>query len=544
MATISNTGELIQPQGDASGSTPEQQAIFVNNLTQMLKDAQQSAQPSRDALLAQKSGLEVGQAGLGAVSSQNPLAFLYGMAPNSAKAGMYENTANMFNPGISSIENQIKAGDARVQNVANVLSAEKDTIDSQTALYNAQKPVWQLSNVPNQDGDFYYYNTNTPKGQTPQTYPAGKVPPGVGGSPGGSPQSANSSKTLSQSFNPYGIKMSSTNVDMFAPLGGTPGPAAVDGGNFWSFPDVTSGEKAARTLLTSKLYADDSVDQALRQWSNYTGTGKYPGYNGSILSGTGIDINSKIRDLTSAQIDVVMAAMKKAENVAGPTGSSVAPTSQPLDNSLMGKLAHQVAWRIGGMDYNSALQQLNSIPGGSTLAANFMPAILRENPNFQKGQSNTQLVNVSKAAELQPIVDAINGIIKGDSTKGVKGILSLFDAMPSAYKSGSQAAADSYDKVIGFALPKGREAKGSYESALNELRAKSMSVLNSATNLGVVTGGATANSLFPDYSTRKQLEDGIKRVQLYEQQTLDALRGKTGGTTGVTSSGLKYTVTK
>jgi hypothetical protein len=138
MATIDAiTGKIVQPTGDVSGSTPDQQTTFMNNITQMLSDAQQSAQPSRDALLAQKSGLEVGQAGLGAVSANNPLAFLYNMAPNDAKASMYTNTSNMFNPGIASIANQITAGDQRVQNVANVISGMKDTLAAQAAIKNA-----------------------------------------------------------------------------------------------------------------------------------------------------------------------------------------------------------------------------------------------------------------------------------------------------------------------------------------------------------------------------------------------------------------------
>ncbi len=99
------TGQFIQPSSDTSGGT-DAHSIFANNLTQMLKDAQKVSTTGNANLEAQKSGLEVGQAGLSAVSENNPLAFLYNMAPNSAKAGMYDNTSRMFEPGIASIEGQ------------------------------------------------------------------------------------------------------------------------------------------------------------------------------------------------------------------------------------------------------------------------------------------------------------------------------------------------------------------------------------------------------------------------------------------------------
>lgn len=145
-----STGNIIAPpSGNMSGSTPEQQTAFMNNITKMLTDAQQSAQPSRDALLAQKSGLEVGQAGLGAVSANNPLAFLYNMAPNDAKASMYTNTSNMFNPGIASIQGQIQAGDQRVQNVRDAISGMKDTMTTQNELNKTKIQAFQATHVYN-----------------------------------------------------------------------------------------------------------------------------------------------------------------------------------------------------------------------------------------------------------------------------------------------------------------------------------------------------------------------------------------------------------
>jgi hypothetical protein len=124
---------LSVPTGDTSG-TPEQQTAFMNNISQMLQDAQNQSLPQKEALLAQSGSLDRIQQGMGQVSSNNPLAFLYNMAPNSAKAGMYDASSHMFDTGISNINDTIKLGDQRIQNVANVISGQKDTIAAQQSL--------------------------------------------------------------------------------------------------------------------------------------------------------------------------------------------------------------------------------------------------------------------------------------------------------------------------------------------------------------------------------------------------------------------------
>ena len=549
MATIDATTGLTTDQNNGGDASHE---IFAKNLTQMLQDAQGVANKGTANLEAQKSGLEVSQAAMGGVSANNPLAFLYNMSSNSSKAGNYSGMGSIFEPGIASITGQENLANQNLQGFKDVLGAQQSQIQTQIAEYNAKKPVWTLSPVPNKDGDFYYYNTNTPAGQAPQTYVAGKVPPGVGGSPGGTPSSASDPTHLVDANNPYGIKMSSTNTDMFGPLGGTPGPAATDGGNFWSFPDITTGEKAARTLLTSNVYAGDSVDQALRQWSNYTGTGQYPGYNASILAGTGIDPNATIKSLTSNQIDVVLQKMKAAENVggAGNTTSKYSPTSAPLDSSTAGTLAHNVAWGIGGITYDQGLAQLNAYPGGTTQYNKFIQDIKTENPNWNQALSNAYGQNVATASTVvKPAMDAANSVIGTIDANGhgsAGGALDLFDQMVGSSKTNAGFVNQLTGGIFG-GTGYGVQEQNAFNRKIADIVSNVDTVLG-AGGAGVVANNQTVDYLFPRDSnrnytmTRESLIQALQQAQGFMDARYKSLTTNPliGGTTGATTSGSSY----
>jgi len=49
--------------------------------------------------------------------------------------------------------------------------------------------------------------------------------------------------------------------------GASPGQSALDGGKFAMFPDVNTGIKAAKDLLTGSSYKNLSLEQAMRRWS-------------------------------------------------------------------------------------------------------------------------------------------------------------------------------------------------------------------------------------------------------------------------------------
>jgi LysM repeat protein len=66
--------------------------------------------------------------------------------------------------------------------------------------------------------------------------------------------------------NPLNIKASSLTQSFPGVIGVA--DKARDGGNFLSFASPTAGFNAARQLITSSIYSNLSVDQALRKWSN------------------------------------------------------------------------------------------------------------------------------------------------------------------------------------------------------------------------------------------------------------------------------------
>lgn len=524
MATIdAKTGQIIGGTDMNAGGDPYSK--FANNITQMLTEAQKKGAEGNTALAGQIGGLERGQAALGRPGEANPLNFLYNMSSAGNLAGEQSQMSKIFEPGITSIQGQMDVANRNLENI-------NKTAETALSAYEKMKPVWELSPIPNENGDFYYYNSNTPAGQAPQTYAAGKIPNGVGGSTGGSPQSADHVKTLAQSNNPYGIKMSSTNHGMFEPLGGTPGPGAQDGGNFWSFPDITSGEKAAKTLLTSNVYANDSVDQALRQWSNYTGTGKYPGYNGSIMAGTGIDPNSKISSLTPAQIDVVLDKMKHAE--------AVGTTTQGT-GSLIDQTAQLIASGKSGITFDDAFNSLNTMYGGKITKTQLITAVQKYNPNFNintsSGTATGQQQNTVTLATIKPQIDVANAIMDGAPSIGgqpaVESITAKFDKLPYGMKSGSVPMVQS---AIGMSNMLGawKTEIQDYQRALQDLRAKANSVLTAGFNLGVVKGGETADSLFPDNMTKESLAKAIQTVKEYEDQIVQKLSIAGGGTVGGT----------
>ena len=514
--------------------------VFANNLVTLLSNAQRVGNTGTEALQGQIGGLERGQAVLGKPGENNPLNFIYNMAPSSQLAGEQSQMASIFAPAVTSIQGQQEMANQNLQGFKDVIGAEQSSIQTEIAAYNATKPNWTLSPTPNEDGEFYYYNTNTPAGQPTQVYAAGKIPPQYNVSPGGSTGSADSVKTLSASHNPYGIKMTSTTTDMYKDLGGTPGPAAVDGGNFWSFPDDTTGEKAARMLFTSSLYASDSVDQALRQWSNYTGKGDYPGYNGSILTGTGVDPNATVKSLSSLQVDAVMAAMKKAEAVGTPPSAS--------DNSVIGKIAQAVA--SGALSYDQGVAQINGAYGnaGGNMVPHLLPAILKLKPDFNPNQSNAQInaqqTNTLLAGQTSALIEKTNGTLDMLDT--------AFGSLPLGLTTGAGPLNFITNELSNITGAK-RTAINAYNSLLQEARAGLQAVLNAAAGLGVVTGGVTANSLLPDGMNYSSLKKQIAIAKQLEENTKVALanlansRGGSQGTqstptTGVTRSGIRFTI--
>jgi len=78
---------------------------------------------------------------------------------------------------------------------------------------------------------------------------------------------------------------------------------AADGGYFLKFNTVKDGWRAATDLLTSNIYADLSIDAALRKWSG-------GGYGGEIVP---LSPTKKIKHLDEEKLRKLMRAMVRRE---------------------------------------------------------------------------------------------------------------------------------------------------------------------------------------------------------------------------------------
>ena len=105
-------------------------------------------------------------------------------------------------------------------------------------------------------------------------------------------------------INIFGIKSTATTIAMG---GQDSGVKSSDGGTFLSSQGEAKDTEIAKQLLTSDIYKNLSVDEALKKWSNN-------GYGADAVPG--IDKNAKIGSLSDAQINQVLDGIKTREGIA------------------------------------------------------------------------------------------------------------------------------------------------------------------------------------------------------------------------------------
>lgn len=128
----------------------------------------------------------------------------------------------------------------------------------------------------------------------------------------GTPTTPQASQTPQNGINIFGIKATSTT----AGLGGVDsGVKSPDGGTFLSSQGEAKDTEIAKKLLTSDIYKNLSVDEALKKWSNN-------GYGAEAV--TGIDKNAKIGSLSDTQLNQVLQGIKAREGVAAQPNSNTA----------------------------------------------------------------------------------------------------------------------------------------------------------------------------------------------------------------------------
>ena len=517
------TGMMTPMPGDNTQVPTSQQVPddkytrFNMALMGILKDAQSAG--STAPLYAAQNKLKNESLNLSNPMADTPYKTLFsGMG--SAAVPAEQGTQAAFDPGITSITDQIRASNDATAKFTDMANTALTTVQTLMPHYDYQ--------LNKETGRFDGYNPKTGKWASQENPP-------VENDPTGSTIPTGSTGKIADNNNPLNIKLTDYSSKLFSALNPSLGSTATDGGNFAKFNNPVDGLKAARLLLQSPLYANDTVDQAMTAWSG-------GGYNSGIVSGTGINPHSKISELDGPQIDLLMSLMRKAEGT--PTGTTAPATSGNLIDQYAGLVTGN-----SGMSFDDALAKLTP-DYGVTASTRLMDAIHKINPDFNINQSNAQAdaqtTNTKLAGDTSALVDKTNATLDT--------LPKLFEKLSSTQKMGgfisglSGATSEVY----------GRDWKtntDNFNRALAEARASANSVLSTAANLGVVTGGKTADSLLPDNMNEKGLTDAIAQIKHLEELTKTALANLSnakGGSTnqggnntltkGVTKSGISYTI--
>lgn len=122
--------------------------------------------------------------------------------------------------------------------------------------------------------------------------------------------------------NPGNIKW--TGADWQIALGATnSGIKATDGGTFAQFPSLEAGTNAQKQLLTGSSYANRTLDEAMKRWSNN-------GYGAEVAPT--IPKNTLMKDLRPDQLDTLMEKMKEREGFFAPTKKQESDVNDNISN--------------------------------------------------------------------------------------------------------------------------------------------------------------------------------------------------------------------
>jgi hypothetical protein len=220
------------------------------------------------------------------------------------------------------------------------------------------------------------------------------------------------------------------------------------------------------------------------------------------------------------------AASQSAPVQVAPANTFTNPqTGQPIGGGTAGALPASAQTAVNGLidnvkngviSYQDAVSQLSSY--GPNAVNALLPAIQAKYPGFNVNQANAQSSaqesNTTLAGTTNALIDKANGALSN--------LPALFDALSPLQQTGSGWIGDTVNGLsTGSGI--GATATNAYNAQLNEARAAVNAVLNSAINLGVQTGGATANSLLPDNMSKASLTKNTEVIQNLMQQTKDAL---------------------
>ena len=538
MATIqSSTGQVLPDNGMAPYAPGQQQSpynTYVSNMGNLLSYITAKTQSGTAGLQANTQGLTAAEKNLATPGGAgNPLNSLYAFMPGSAQTKVSETLGDIYHPAILSQENQAAN---MAQTSGNLATQTKTTADLALASYEQTKPNWTLSPTPNENGEFYFYNTNTPAGQPTQVYAAGKIPSEKAGSLNESTfengytasdllkgtginiqaymkdqdgyqldtiigkikERENVGPGLRKIHNLYGITASDNTMTMFKDLGVTVSPitAGEGGAHFIAFQTDSDSEKAARRLLQSPSYAGETVDQAIRSWS---------GYNGNAPT-----------------------------NITAPSGN------------LIDRTATQIADPTSGVSFDSGFSTLNSLYGGKITQTQLFEAVRKIKPDFNLAQSNAQISTqgdlASKGSGMRVILNRNNAIMDGVPAKNgqpaIDGLLAAYDKMDASKKTGSGWLGGILSGA-GTGSGYGKVEQDNYNRLINDVTTNVNSLLSAGSNLGVTAGNVAVSALFPPNLSRQGLIDAIAAVKNLQEVT--TAQTEKGGGAVQTTGGLNST---
>lgn len=188
------------------------------------------------------------------------------------------------------------------------------------------------------------------------------------------------------------------------------------------------------------------------------------------------------------------------------TGEAVSNPGNP--QSVVQDLAQKLATGTGGIDYNTAYQQLSGF--GPVIQNSLLPAIQALNPNFRVNQS---VVNAQVQGQLAPAAQ--------NAQNQLTNLQNTLNSAPAFEKTVIPAI----NKLYGYISQNtGLQAGGTQalQSAITDARAAMANALGAANNATPSTYDAYVQTLIPDGITPAQLTNAIQQFNAQIQGKLGA----------------------
>jgi hypothetical protein len=577
--SVSNDPRFLAP-GPRTNAVPEAPqaaqdpiTIFNNSIYNMLKEAQGTV--GNESLYGQQTALQ--RAAIGRQSEITPEA-LRDLSPQQQEA-IRSGNMKALEPEIDAVGSKIKARDAKLRNFESMLGTLRQmggdmikanpTPEILGGYVNMLRRGGNLTSVPAEvrdkvvalmSDDDWKQNATSTSEYKPQVVfdPSTGIPyeydfntksvrplnfSGVT-TPTPTPSQGGSGSVSYRTNNPGNIKW--TGASWQTALGAEDsGIQAKDGGSFAKFPNYEAGVAAQMQLLQAPSYANLTVDEAMKRWSNN-------GYGGEIAQAIGISPSKKMNQLTSSELGKLQQVMQNREGYFAGQGTSQQPSADinKINNALKNFISQET--KPSQQAYQRNLNDLLN-QGDVTGAKNF---VLQAAIETEPVASQTGIKGRADAVlNLDRLKDLINEYVKisGD-TNIIKGSIEDFnrklgtttDPRLAEIKNISNTILFDYRRAmtgVQFSLPESEQYKEMFPN-YNNVNSLNIGLIDSLANKFMFdqqnyfkrkVGSGNYNSVVGGASTDLY---GLSRGGINNS-------GSTSGnstSSGSTSSGLKYTI--